>query len=121
VFTYRARVTEVYDGDTVTVDVDLGFTVTVRALRLRLSGIDTPEIRTRDKQEKLAGYKARDWLREQIDGKEIMVRTEKTGKHGRYIATIWSIDENGTRSEESLNDEMLRNGLARVYGWKNKE
>ena len=85
---YRAVVQSVYDGDTCTVDIDLGLNVWVRKEKLRLYGINAPEMRGAEKE---AGKKSRDFLRQQIDGKEIFIQTikDKKGKYGRYLANIW--------------------------------
>lgn len=87
-YQYRADVTEVYDGDTVTVDIDLGFDVWLKRQKLRLYGIDAPEMRGPENPE---GTVSRDALREQILGKEVMLCSHKDekGKYGRYLSTIW--------------------------------
>ncbi len=94
-YTYKARVTEVYDGDTITADIDLGFHVWLHGEKLRLFGIDTPEIRARANRpvnatEKARGLAARDALRDLILGKEVELCTikDKKGKYGRYLARI---------------------------------
>ena len=74
---YIAEVVKVYDGDTCTCVVDLGFKLSAR-IKVRLVGIDTPEIRTKDLEEKKKGKETRDWLRERILGKKVMIHTEKT-------------------------------------------
>lgn len=103
---YRAVITEVYDGDTVTADVDLGFSVWVRGERLRLARIDAPEVRGADKD---AGFAARDFLRDLILDKPIIVQTirDRKGKYGRYIAELWL-------DGESVNDRLVAEGHA-VY------
>jgi micrococcal nuclease len=85
-FHYRATVASVYDGDTITANIDLGFNITIRE-KIRLQGINTPEVRGSEREE---GLRSRDALRAQIDGKEIYLKTEKDkkGKYGRYIGTI---------------------------------
>ena len=103
---YRAVITEVYDGDTVTADVDLGFSVWIRGERLRLARIDAPEVRGDDKE---AGFAARDFLRDLILDKPIIVQTirDGKGKYGRYIAELWLDGEN-------INDRLVAEGHA-VY------
>ena len=103
---YRAVIIEVYDGDTVTADVDLGFSVWVRGERLRLARIDAPEVRGADKE---AGFAARDFLRDKILNKPIIVQTirDRKGKYGRYIAELWLDGEN-------VNDRLVAEGHA-VY------
>lgn len=85
---YRANVVSVYDGDTVTVDLDLGLKFWVRGAKLRLYGINTPEVRG---EEKPLGLKARDFLRAMLSDHEVVVETikDKTGKYGRWLAILW--------------------------------
>ena len=104
---YNAYVTKVYDGDTITVDIDLGFSTIVKGMKLRLADIDTPELRGDEREQ---GLISRDWLREKVLDKWISVKTvrDKTGKYGRYLAYIYLDDEN-------LNETMLNEGLAEKY------
>jgi len=101
---YRGLVIKVYDGDTITVDIDLGFKISMHKQKIRLSRINTPEVRG---PEKAQGIVSRDWLRERILGKEIMLVTykDKKGKYGRWLADIWIDDV-------CINDELVRKGLA---------
>lgn len=87
-YVYDAYVTKVYDGDTITVDIDLGLDVWIKDKSIRLAGIDTPEIRG---EERPAGLVARDALREKVLDKKIIIETDKdsTGKYGRYIAIVY--------------------------------
>lgn len=103
-YTYKARITSVYDGDTVTADVDLGFRVWVRGEKLRLARIDAPEVRG---SERPLGLISRDWLREKILGKDVLIRTikDKRGKYGRYLVEIFLDGRN-------INDWLVEEGLA---------
>lgn len=110
-YEYRALVAEdrdVYDGDTITVDVDLGFHIWAKDEKIRLVGIDTPEVRGPERPE---GLKSRDWLRERIAGKEIILRTQKAGtgkgKYGRWLGEIFLPGE-----AVSLNQQLVDLGLA---------
>jgi micrococcal nuclease len=106
-YQYRATMVSAYDGDTVTLDVDVGFEVRHR-IRCRLYGIDTPELRGIERPEGLA---ARDWLRERLPvGTELTLRTirDRTGKYGRYLAELW---HNG----ENINQELIEAGHAVPY------
>ncbi len=107
-FTYRAIVTAVYDADTITVDVDLGFRAWLRGVKVRLYGIDAPEMRGPERPD---GITSRDWLREQILGREIIMRTyhDKTGKYGRWLASLYRSEGD----ETSINQELVTIGLAR--------
>jgi len=90
-YTYQLEITSVYDGDTVTGNIDLGFNIKKEKIKFRLENINTPEIRTKDLDEKARGYAARDFLREivEIYSGCIVVRTAKKGKYGRWIAEIF--------------------------------
>ncbi len=101
---YRARVVKVYDGDTITVDIDLGFKVSLAKEKIRLCRINTPEVRGASKIE---GKKSRDWLRKKILDKEVILVTkkDKKGKYGRWLADVWLDDV-------CMNDELVKKGLA---------
>jgi micrococcal nuclease len=107
-YVYSAIVRSIYDGDTIRVDIDLGFDMWIKNASLRLSGIDAPELRGEERPE---GLKTRDWLREIIPpGTEVIIKTEKDSKEkfGRYLATIYFEGHN-------LNEQMVELGLAQVY------
>jgi len=107
VYEYRAYVRKVYDGDTITADVDLGFDVILKAQKIRLTRINAPEVRG---EKRSLGIKSRDALREKIGNKWIKIKTEKDkkGKFGRWLGEIWLEDE-------CINDWLLKEGLAEVY------
>jgi micrococcal nuclease len=115
-YTYDAEVVSVYDGDTATATVDLGFKVSAIKVKLRFYGIDTAEIRGGTEITKTAAREARDYVKEKILGKKIRMKSLGKGKYGRYLAIIWTVDDDGNVAEESLNDELIRLGLAKVYG-----
>ena len=106
---YRAKVIYVYDGDTITVDVDLGMKVFVHGEKIRLNRINTPELRGEERPE---GLKSRDFLRGKIMDKDIYVETVKDekGKYGRYLGEIWLPDENGELI--NINDLLVTEGFA---------
>ncbi|NWF38201.1 nuclease [Mariprofundus sp. NF] len=108
-FHYHARVSSVYDGDTCTVDIDLGLGVWKYGEKVRLYRINTPELRGDERAE---GLISRDRLRELIDGKVILLETvkDKKGKYGRYLAEIWLATEDG--SWKNINDQLVLEGLA---------
>lgn len=108
---YRAVVRSVYDGDTCTVDIDLGLGAWIHGEKLRLYRINAPEVRGAERQ---AGIQSRDFLRGQIDGREILLQTvkDKKGKYGRYLAEIWLLSEAGDWI--NVNDLMVEQGYA-VY------
>ena len=103
-YLYEANVTAVYDGDTITVDIDLGLGIWVHSEKLRLHRINAPEVRGESRPQ---GIESRDWLREQVLGKEVIVQTikDKKGKYGRYLAEVWLEGQN-------INDSLVENGFA---------
>ena len=108
-YEYRAFVRKVYDGDTITVDIDLGFDVILKNQKIRLSKINTPEVRGKSREE---GIKVRNIVRERISNKWVIIKTtkDKKGKYGRWLGTVY---EYGV--EESLNDWLLNEGHAVKY------
>jgi micrococcal nuclease len=102
-YEYRAVLDRVVDGDTVDLVVDLGFRTKAHH-RFRLQGIDAPEPRGATKTEGLA---AKAWLAEALEGKPLIIRSEKTGKYGRWLATIWT----GPNSDD-INSQMVEAGHA---------
>lgn len=109
-YEYTALVRRVYDGDTITVDIDIGFGIWMHDQKIRLADINTPEIRG---AEKVEGLKARDWLRNRILNKVVMLHTikDKKGKYGRWLGRIYLPD-----SVLCVNYEMVELGLAKMYG-----
>ncbi|GBC59169.1 nuclease [Desulfonema ishimotonii] len=111
-FFYRAVVRSVYDGDTCTVDIDLGLGVWLHGEKLRLSRINAPELRG---DERDAGLTSRDFLRKVILNREIRIQTvrDKKGKYGRFLADIWLFDE-AQDKWLNVNDLLVEKGYA-VY------
>ena len=113
-YEYRIKkVTNVVDGDTIDVEIDLGFSVSY-AQRLRLAGIDTPESRTTDKMEKALGLESKEYLKSKLkDAKDIIVKTEKpdsSEKYGRILGWVY-VDG----SSKSVNEQMIEEGYAWGY------
>jgi len=115
---YKAKVTSVYDGDTITCVIDLGFSLSAK-IKVRLLGIDTPEIRTKDLVEKEKGYVTRDWLRDKILDQDILLHTKEKGKFGRWLGLIWTLDEDKPGFENSYNGQLIKENLAKEY-WGGK-
>ena len=111
---YKAEVISVYDGDTITVMIDQGMKHFAR-VKVRMLGINTPEIRTKDLEEKARGYAAKEYLKSRIEGKTIIINTVKKGKFGRWLGVLWLYEEGMDELGESLNDEMIRMGHAVAY------
>lgn len=126
-YIYMATVVAAYDADTITVDVDLGFHQISQGIKLRLFGIDAPEMRGVERPQ---GTVARDWLRDQILDKQIVLRTYKDGrgkgKYGRWLADIFPAselirDERGGLSLRegaiSYNQQLVNKGLAELASY----
>tara|TARA_B100001758_G_scaffold210308_1_gene193002 strand:+ start:3838 stop:4287 length:450 start_codon:yes stop_codon:yes gene_type:complete len=117
------KINRVVDGDTIDVTIDLGFDL-FKKERVRVAGIDTPEKRTRDLEEKELGIDATNWLKkhleEAISGEEdLVIRTELVGgmgKYGRLLGWLYIAD-----SELSLNEMMIEEGYAWAYDGGTKQ
>lgn len=107
-YTYKAHVVSIYDGDTITVDIDLGFDVHLKGLKVRMYGINTPEIKgaTRSK-----GIVSRDALRSKILDQDIILHTieDKQEKYGRWLGKVETI------VGEDMNRWMVAYGYAVEY------
>jgi micrococcal nuclease len=113
-YIYRIKqITKVIDGDTIDADIDLGFDISLTK-RIRLAGVDTPESRTADANEKKYGLEAKEWLKHKVENAEhILIKTElpdSTEKYGRIIGHLFINDQ-----ETSLNDQMIVEGYAWTY------
>jgi len=119
------EINRVLDGDTIDVTIDLGFDL-YKKERVRVAGVDTPEKRTRDLEEKALGIDATNWLKEKLEGTlagddELSIRTELVGgvgKYGRLLGWLYIGDSN-----LSLNEQMIDEGYAWEYdgGTKQKD
>jgi len=107
-YEYKAYVTKVYDGDTITVDIDLGLGVWLRGQTIRLAAVDAPEIRGEERE---AGLVSRDWLRSEILDRFVTIKTykDKKGKYGRWIADVYL-------DGAFINETLVLEGLAKIYG-----
>ena len=123
---YNFRVIEinrVLDGDTIDVTIDLGFDL-YKKERVRVAGVDTPEKRTRDLEEKELGIDATNWLKEKLEGAlagddDLVIRTELVGgvgKYGRLLGWLYLGD-----AAVSLNEEMITEGYAWAYDGGTKQ
>ena len=119
------KIDRVVDGDTIDVTIDLGFDL-YKKERVRIAGVDTPEKRTRDLQEKALGIDATNWLKEQLENTiegndELTIRTELkggVGKYGRLLGWLYIGD-----NKKSINEQMISQGYAWAYdgGTKKKD
>ena len=119
-YEYRVKVIKIVDGDTVDVDIDLGFGIWLRGERVRIMGIDTPESRTRDKVEKVFGLAAKSRLKELL-GKDAILRTQvdkdggdAKGKFGRILGDFICGDT-------TVTDIMIKEGYCVPYFGGSKE
>ena len=117
-YRYDAKVLRVIDGDTIDCLVDLGFKMSMTE-RFRLYGVDTPETRTKDKEEKKRGLEAKKFVRDRIQGENVEIDVTKgQGKFGRYLATVYYYVQ---EFKVNLNKELVERGHAkRYYGGKRK-
>lgn len=115
-YEYKCNITRVVDGDTVDAEIDCGFDIIFKS-RIRLYGIDTPESRTRDLDEKARGKLASQFIKDKIaEAKLVKVKTklDKKGKFGRVLGSIIADDED-------LNESMVKNYLAVAYFGQSKD
>ena len=112
-YEYGCKVTRVVDGDTIDVDLDLGFDIIYKC-RVRLYGIDTPESRTRNKDEKVRGKLAAKFLK---DGKNVILQTQLKDSKGKFGRVLASVVVDGI----NINQQMVTNHLAVRYEGQSKK
>jgi len=115
-YTYKVDVTRVVDGDTVDVDIDLGFGMTYKKQRVRMMGIDTPESRTRDLEEKFYGKQSKYFLEGLLKDKDIELVSHDKGKFGRILGELFLEGE-----PLSVNQMMIQNYHAVPYYGSSKD
>ena len=125
-YEYKCKVLRVVDGDTVDVDIDLGFGVWLKKQRIRLYGIDTPESRTRDKEEKKYGKAASAFLKDHLKIGVPFLRTHKDGKgkFGRILGEFWveeHNEEHNVTAKTNINQLMIEEHHAVGYHGQSKE
>ena len=102
------KINRVIDGDTVDLDIDLGFGITI-SHRVRLKDIDAAETRTKDLEEKAEGIKARLWLEKELSREgEWIIDTYKEDKYGRILGTLYLVGDPVTVNERILNEEIAK-------------
>jgi len=122
-YTYSCTIVKVIDGDTVDVDIDLGFGVWMKKQRIRLYGIDTPESRTSDKEEKVYGLKAKALVLKVLPhGSEQTLRTrlDGKGKYGRILGEF-ILKGNPSKEPETLNQFLIETYNAVAYHGQSKK
>ena len=121
-YEYSSKISRVVDGDTVDVDIDLGFGVWMHKERIRLHGIDTPESRTRDLEEKKYGLLAKEQIESfmPVGSMQTLVTVkDKTGKFGRILGKFL-IHDKKTNASMTINDWMIREHHAVEYFGQSK-
>ena len=114
-YIYKCTVTKIIDGDTIDVDIHLGFDVVLTKQRIRLMGIDTPESRTRNLEEKKRGLLSKQYMVDKCPiGSNITLHSLDRGKFGRILGEIWEEDVDFT-TLEPLNKRMITDGFAVEY------
>ena len=120
-YTYNAKVIKITDGDSIRMDIDLGFGVHLlgnsgRGMDIRLFGIDCPEVRTRCRAEKAHGLLAKACVQEHLQvGETYQITTREQGKFGRYLAIIC------LSKRRTINDLLVKSLLAVPYHGQNKK
>ena len=125
-YEYRAKIIKIVDGDTVDVDIDLGFGIVLSDERVRIAGIDTPESRTRDKEEKKFGLAAKARVK-QLLGKTCVLKTQinkdgedMKGKFGRILGDF-NVYDSATDRWRMLTEILVSEGHAVPYHGQNKD
>jgi len=124
-YRYKVNVTRVVDGDTVDVDIDLGFGMVYKKQRVRMKGIDTPESRTRDLEEKYFGKLSKAFLKKSLEEADsIELLSHDKGKFGRILGTLYAIHNEGHPQYEvsiDVNNLMIEENYAVLYDGQSKE
>tara|TARA_B100000927_G_C16313144_1_gene408257 strand:- start:23 stop:460 length:438 start_codon:yes stop_codon:yes gene_type:complete len=121
-YEYRCKLVKIIDGDTMDIDIDLGFGVWLKGERVRLYGIDTPESRTRDLTEKKYGLAAKSYATKFLDDEWLILKTKEydaKGKFGRILGELWR--STGYNNDKSLNAYMIKDHHAVEYYGQSKE
>ena len=115
-YEYNCKIVRVIDGDSIVVDIDLGFGLWIHGESIRLFGVDCPECRSRDKDEKAAGLAAKDYVKGLLhDGGTYTLTTKEEGKFGRYLGVIQLTDKT------SVNGALVKERFAVAYHGQNKD
>ena len=115
-YEYNCKIVRVIDGDSIIVDIDLGFGLWIHGESIRLFGVDCPECRSRDPEEKAAGLAAKEFVKGLLhDGGTYTLTTKEKGKFGRYLGVIMLSDNT------SVNAALVSEHLAVPYSGQNKK
>jgi len=121
VFNYRCKVIKVIDGDTVDVDIDLGFGVWMHKERVRLYGIDTPESRTSDKEEKVYGLAAKEFLKNMCDDEWMILECNEYDSKGKFGRILGSLRRTTNYADMTVNEYLIEKYHAVPYYGQSKD
>lgn len=122
-YEYKAKILRVVDGDTVDVDIDLGFDIVLKKQRIRLYGVDTPESRTRDLEEKKHGLAAKEFVQSYLPvgtKQTLQTRLDDRGKFGRILGEFVAFDAKNDR-QSTVNQLLIDNYHGVAYYGQSKE
>ena len=122
-YEYKCNLVKVVDGDTIDVDIDLGFGVWMHKERVRIYGLDAPESRTRDKVEKVFGKYAKECVKDWLpvgSRQNLVTERDKSGKYGRILGRFKIYDPKEDR-ETFMEEWMIRNGIGVAYTGQSKD
>ena len=120
-FNYRCKVIKVIDGDTVDVDIDLGFGIWMKDERVRLYGIDTPESRTSDKEEKLYGLAAKEFLENMCDDEWMILECNEYDSKGKFGRILGSLRRTTNYADQTVNEYLIEKHHAVPYYGQSKD
>ena len=120
-YEYRCKLRKVVDGDTVDVDIDLGFGVWLNDQRIRLYGVDTPESRTRDLEEKKYGLAAKSYVEKFLDDEWLLLKTETYDASGKFGRILGSLYRTTNYADQSVNEYLIEKYHAVPYYGQSKE
>lgn len=118
-FEYKCAISRVVDGDTVDVNIDLGFDVILKKQRVRLYGVDTPESRTSDKEEKKFGKASKQYVIDFLKGKSVTLITREYDAKGKFGRILGDFIVEG--NESSLSESLIRDGYGAPYFGQSKD
>lgn len=120
-YEYKCKLRRVVDGDTVDIDIDLGFDIWLTNQRVRLYGVDTPESRTRDKEEKKYGLAAKAYVERFLDDEWLTLKTAEFNAVGKFGRILGSLYRTSSFADQSLNEYLIEKHHAVPYYGQSKE
>lgn len=120
-YKYRCKLKKVVDGDTVDIDIDLGFDVWLKNQRVRLYGVDTPESRTKDLEEKKYGLAAKEYVKNFLDDEWLVLQIETYDAAGKFGRILGSLYRTTNYADQSLNEYLIEKYHAVPYYGQSKD